>query len=197
MYDEAILIKKVREGDIDAFKEIVTLYKKPIYNLCFRMLNSREEAEDATQEAFIKIYRGINTYNGKCKFSSWAFKIASNVCIDAIRKRKTYTVSIDDYEIPDEYTPEENYIDNEIKRDVNTAVESLPQMYKEVVIYYHFMNLSYKEISDILDEPMTKVKNRLYRARLMLRQKLDNTILNERDDTDGLQRDIRANDGVS
>jgi RNA polymerase sigma-70 factor (ECF subfamily) len=197
MHDETLLIKKVQEGDIDAFKEIIILYKKPMYNLCFRMLNSREEAEDATQEAFIKIYRGINTYNAKYKLSSWVFKIASNVCIDAIRKRKTYTVSIDDYEIPDKYTPEENYIDSEMKRDVNAAVESLPQIYKEVIIYYHFMNLSYKEISDILDMPMTKVKNRLYRARLILKQKLHSTILNERDDTDELRRDIRANDGIS
>ncbi len=84
-----------------------------------------------------------------------------------------------------------------MKRDVNAAVESLPQIYKEVIIYYHFMNLSYKEISDILDMPMTKVKNRLYRARLILKQKLHSTILNERDDTDELRRDIRANDGIS
>lgn len=169
MIDEAQAIKLAQEGDLDAFSELVTAYKKMIYNLCFRMMDNRAEAEDAAQEAFIKIYRGLKTYNGTYKFSTWALKIASNVCIDMMRKRKVITVPIEDNEISDRQSPEESYIASETRRYVKRAIKSLPEKYRIMIVYYHFMNLSYQEIADMLNEPMTIVKNRLYRARYKLK----------------------------
>mgnify|MGYP000943458897 CR=1 FL=1 len=176
--DEGLIIKRAQEGDLDAFEEIIGRYKKSVYNLCLRMLYNRNEAEDVAQEAFIKIYKGLRSYNGKSKFSTWVLKITSNACIDFMRKRKMNTVPIEDYRTSDggiedtSNSPESSYMAYELKKEVEVAVKSLPEKYRMMIIYYHFMNLSYKEISDILNEPMTIVKNRLYRARLMLRNKL-------------------------
>ncbi|MDI6617961.1 MAG: sigma-70 family RNA polymerase sigma factor [Clostridiales bacterium] len=176
--DEGLIIKRAQEGDLDAFEEIIGRYKKSVYNLCLRMLYNRNEAEDVAQEAFIKIYKGLRSYNGKSKFSTWVLKITSNACIDFMRKRKMNTVPIEDYRtsyggIEDtSNSPESSYMAYELKKEVEVAVKSLPEKYRMMIIYYHFMNLSYKEISDILNEPMTIVKNRLYRARFMLRNKL-------------------------
>ena len=186
MAEELLIIRKAQEGDLDAFSELITIYKKLIYNLCLRMLNDRADAQDASQEAFIKIYRGLNTYNGDSKFSTWALKISSNVCIDFIRKRKAQTLPIDDYEFSDKSSPEKSYLITETKKDVEKAVQNLPEKYMIMIVYYHFMNLSYQEISNILNEPMSIVKNRLYRARLMLKQ-----FLTEREGGyDGLQSSI-------
>lgn len=157
------------------------IYKKLVYNLCFRMLNDRNDAEDGAQEAFIKIYRGIKTYNGQSKFSTWALKITSNVCIDIIRKRKVQTVPIEDYEISDDASPEKHYMAYETRECVEKAVKSLPEKYRIMIIYYHFMNLSYQEITNILNEPMTIVKNRLYRARLMLKERLTGDVFQQDD----------------
>lgn len=172
MTEEALIINKAQSGDLKAFEELMGLYKKLVYNLCLRMMNNRDDAEDAAQEAFIKIYRGLKTYNGSSKFSTWALRIASNTCIDIIRKRKVQIVPIDDYEIRDDESPEKHYMADETRKDIENAVKNLPEKYRVMIIYYHFMNLSYQEIANIINEPMTIVKNRLYRARLMLREKL-------------------------
>lgn len=194
MADEALIIEEARRGDTEAFGILITNYKKLIYNLCLRMLDDRSEAEDAAQETFIKIYRGLKSYNGDSKFSTWALKICSNVCIDMIRKRKAQLVSIDDYEFSDGSSPEKSYLASEARRDIKKAVMALPEKYRIMIIYFHFMNLSYQEISEILDEPMTIVKNRIYRARLMLRQSLDEK---GGDPDDGLHYSIKVNNEVS
>lgn len=196
MDDQAEIIKKAREGDLDAFTELMGTYKKLVYNLCFRMLGDRNEAEDASQEAFIKIFKMLKAYNFSSKFSTWSLKIASNTCIDVIRKRKMQTVPIEDYELDSvtvkggtslsEDSPEKSYISLETRKEIEKVVKSLPEKYRIIVIYYHFMNLSYQEISDILNEPMTIVKNRLYRARLMLKDSL----LKKEGGSSGLQDSI-------
>lgn len=172
MEDEASVIKKAQAGDLKAFEELISMYKKLIYNLCLRMLNDRNEAEDASQDAFIKIYKGLRTYNGQSKFSNWALKIATNTCIDIIRKQKVKTVPIDDYDVSDGSSPEKHYVEYETLKSVEEAIKALPEKYRTVIVYYHFMNLSYQDIASILHVPMTIVKNRLYRARLMLKDKL-------------------------
>lgn len=172
MSDEALIIEKARGGSMEAFGELMGLYKKAVYNLCFRMLGDREDADDACQEAFIKMYKGLKTYNGQHKFSTWALKVASNTCIDFIRKRKMQTVPIEDYDIGSGTTPEKSYMADETRKDIKAAINSLPEKYRIMVVYYHFMNLSYQEISTMLNEPMTIVKNRLYRARVMLKENL-------------------------
>lgn len=193
MEDESLIIKKAWEGDLEAFSHLVNSYKKVVFNVCLRMLFTREEAEDAAQETFIKVYKAIRTYNGQSKFSTWILKIASNTCIDIIRKKRMQTVPIEDYEIRDDRSPEESYIKLEQRKAVENAVKKLPEKYRIMIIYFHFMNLSYQEICDLTGEPMTIVKNRLYRARLMLKDKL----YEKEEESDGLQHSFKIDDGIS
>lgn len=191
--NEISLIRRASDGDTDAFAGIVGIYKKPIYNLCLRMLYDRGEAEDAAQKTFIKLYRSLRKFDENKKFSTWVFRIASNVCIDMIRKRKVKTVPIDDCDLPGGESPEKSYIASESRGDIRAAVRQLPEMYRQVIVYYHLMNFSYQEISDLLGEPISIIKNRLYRARLMLRKNLTD----KEGGYDGLRDGIRADNETS
>lgn len=161
-------------GNVEAFEQLVERYKKLVFNTAYRMMGNREEAEDITQEAFIRIYNSLSRYNSQFKFSTWALKITSNLCLDNLRKRKGESLPIDEqFNICDDKpTPEEQYIRKEKQRQVLEAVNKLPEKYKEFIILFHNRNLSYQEIMDITGESLTIVKNRLYRARQMLKEYL-------------------------
>lgn len=165
------IINKCLEGDDSAFEELVTRYKRLIFNTSYRMLGSYEEAEDASQEAFIRMYRSLKRYDPQYKFSTWAVRITTNYCLDLLRKRKGDTVPIEEqYNLKDEgLTPEEEYVRHEKQQMVIKAVDSLPPKYKELIILFHNRGLSYSEIMEVTGESLTIVKNRLYRARQMLK----------------------------
>ncbi|MEA4846929.1 MAG: sigma-70 family RNA polymerase sigma factor [Clostridiaceae bacterium] len=168
------IINRCLSGDVNAFETLIERYKKAIYNTAFRMMGNREEAEDVSQEAFIRMYNSLSRYNPEYKFITWALKITTNLCLDSLRKRKAETVPIDEgFEIKDgKDTPEEEYIRQENQKLVQDAIRSLPDKYREFLILFHNRNLSYQEIMDITGESLTIVKNRLYRARQMLKEEL-------------------------
>jgi RNA polymerase sigma-70 factor (ECF subfamily) len=170
------IINQCLEGDAGAFEILVERYKKLVFNTAYRMMCNREEAEDITQEAFIRIYNSLSRYNPEYKFSTWALKITTNLCLDSLRKRKGETVPIDEQFnlCDDELTPEEQYLRKENQKKVLEAINKLPEKYKEFIILFHHRNLSYQEIMDITGESLTIVKNRLYRARQMLKEYLIN-----------------------
>lgn len=170
------IINQCMGGNIGIFEHLVDRYKKLVFNTAYRMMGNREEAEDVTQEAFIRIYNSLSRYNPQFKFSTWALKITTNLCLDNLRKRKGDHLPIDEqFNIcDDELTPEEQYIRKENQRLVLDAINKLPEKYKEFIILFHHRNLSYQEIMDITGESLTIVKNRLYRARQMLKEYLIN-----------------------
>ncbi len=170
------IIKMCLGGNTDAFEELITRYKKLIFNTAYRMMGNREEAEDITQEVFIKIYNSLSKYDPEFKFSTWALRITSNLCVDWLRKRKGETVPIEEvYDLKDNgLTPEDEYISKERQKRVQAAINKLPDKYKELIILFHHRNLSYQEIMGITGETLTIVKNRLYRARQMLKDELSN-----------------------
>lgn len=170
------IINQCLGGDVEAFEQLVERYKKLVFNTAYRMMGNREEAEDVTQEAFIRIYNSLSRYNPEFKFSTWSLKITTNLCLDSIRKRKGESVPIDEqFNICDEgLTPEEEYLRKESQKTVLEAINKLPEKYKEFIILFHHRNLSYQEIMDITGESLTIVKNRLYRARQMLKEYLIN-----------------------
>lgn len=170
------LINQCLKGNTGAFEPLVERYKKLVFNTAYRMMRSREEAEDITQEAFIRIYNSLARYNPEYKFSTWALKITTNLCLDNLRKRKGETLPIDEqFNLCDEgLTPEEQYLRKENQNKVLKAINNLPDKYKEFIILFHQRNLSYQEIMDITGESLTIVKNRLYRARQMLKDYLIN-----------------------
>lgn len=168
------IIKMCLDGDTDAFEELIFRYKKLIFNTAYRMMGNREEAEDITQEVFIKIYNSLSKYDPEFKFSTWALRITSNLCVDWLRKRKGETIPIEEvYDLKDDgLTPEDEYISKERQKRVQAAIDKLPDKYKELIVLFHHRNLSYQEIMNITGETLTIVKNRLYRARQMLKDEL-------------------------
>src|SRR3954468_10975942 len=169
-------IKQVIKGDQDAFGEIVEIYKNSIFQLCFRMLGNRHEAEDIAQEAFIRAYVNIKSFNQDLKFSTWLFRIATNLCIDRLRKKKpdyyldaevAGTEGLDMYsQIPSEgKLPEEELENLELKERIQLEIQKLPEKYRAAIVLKYVDELSLKEISEILHLPVGTVKTRIHRGR--------------------------------
>ncbi|WP_128895263.1 RNA polymerase sigma factor SigW [Longirhabdus pacifica] len=180
---ESQLAKKAKGGDRSAFNELVQRYSSKIYNLAYRMLGNVQESEDVVQETFLRVYKNLASYNPTHKFSTWIYRIGTNLCIDRLRKRKPiYSLDmeredgegVDGYAViaSDEKTPEMELILSETQLSIREAIQSLPDKYKSVVILKYFQDLSLQEISEILDMPVTTVKTRIHRGREYLRRKL-------------------------
>jgi RNA polymerase sigma-70 factor, ECF subfamily len=183
---EAIIkkrIKQVIKGDQDAFAEIIEIYKNSIFQLCFRMLGNRHEAEDMAQEAFIRAYVNINSFNQDLKFSTWLFRIATNLCIDRIRKKKpdyyldaevsgTDGLTMYSQLASDSPLPEKELESLELQETVQKEIMKLPEKYRSVIVLKYIEELSLNEISEILDMPLGTVKTRIHRGREALRQQL-------------------------
>lgn len=179
--DELIRLCKAR--DEDAFAALVERYKARIYGLAYRMIGHQQEAEDVAQEAFIHVYRAIDTFRLGDKFSSWVYRIATNLAIDHLRKRKHKEVSIDApvgpdsdmyLQLPDKAeNPERIVIQAELKSTIEKAIMDLSPTYKAVVVLRHVNNLAYEDIASVLGIPLGTVKTRLFRAREILRRKVE------------------------
>ncbi|TCZ69870.1 RNA polymerase sigma factor SigW [Paenibacillus albiflavus] len=183
-YMETRLAKLARNGDRRAFAELVELYKDKIYHLGYRMLGNRQEAEDIVQETFMRLYSNLHRYDENQKFSTWIFRIAANLCIDRLRKRKvTYSLDAEvndgegnDYYAmmsSDEDTPEKQVIVSETQRQIRKVIDNMPDKYKSIIVLRYLQDLSLQEISDVLDMPITTIKTRLHRGREYLRKKLE------------------------
>lgn len=168
------LVRQCLEGNHQAFSELVARYKKLIYNVVYNMIEDKHEVDDIAQEVFLRIYKSLSRYNPEYKFSTWSVKIATNLCLDILRKKKVDSIPIEDVaDVPgDVDTPEAKYLKKEYRSRIRKAVAELPEKYRVPIVLFHQNGLSYEEITKVLNEPMTIVKNRIYRARLMLREKL-------------------------
>ncbi|AJD89517.1 RNA polymerase sigma factor SigW [Jeotgalibacillus malaysiensis] len=176
-------IQQVRKGDQDAFGEIVELFKDRVYHVCFRMLGNRHEAEDIAQEAFIRAYTNIHTFDIDRKFSTWLFRIATNLCIDRIRKKKpdyyldaevsgTDGLTMYSQVETDGPLPEEEVESMELQESIQKEISRLPDKYRSVIVLKYIEELSLKEISEILELPIGTVKTRIHRGREALRKQL-------------------------
>ncbi|MEM7032412.1 MAG: sigma-70 family RNA polymerase sigma factor [Chloroflexota bacterium] len=172
--DEAQWVAQAKKGDRVAFAKIVEAYQGPVFNLCYRMLGDRTEAEDAAQEAFIKVFLKLDSYDEKRKFSSWLFSIASHYCIDRLRKRRVQLVSWD--ELPPwrwspsdgKPQPEEAMVAVETSQEIRDLIESLPADYRAAVVLKYWHEMPYEEIAEALDTTVSAIKSRLFRARKMM-----------------------------
>ncbi|WP_246945420.1 RNA polymerase sigma factor SigW [Bacillus pinisoli] len=176
-------IRQVKNGDQNAFSEIVEIYKDKVYQLCYRMIGNSHEAEDLAQEAFIRAYINIESYHIDKKFSTWLYRIATNLSIDRIRKKKpdffldaevTGTDGLTLYSqlAADVDTPEEEVESLELQQTVQAAILKLPDKYRAVIVLKYIEELSLKEISDILGLPVSTIKTRMHRGREALRKHL-------------------------
>ncbi|WP_202081283.1 RNA polymerase sigma factor SigW [Caldalkalibacillus salinus] len=183
---ERKLIKKASAGSRTAFRAIVERYKNKIYHLAYRMLGNHTEAEDVAQETFIRVYTKLDRYNDDHKFSTWIYRIATNLCIDHLRKRKQHVQSLDQEVAGVEGlalysqvasttdTPEEEVMTLELREEVQLAIDKLPPQYKTIIILRYLQDLSLQEISEVIDLPVTTIKTRIHRGREALKKQLQN-----------------------
>lgn len=181
------LIKKAIDGDEAAYKQLLENYRGAIYNLLYKMVRNKEETEDLLQEAFMKAFNALPSFNEEYAFSTWLYKIAINNCIDHMRKKKLKTYSINkpvqakdgelDREFPDtSMSPDKEVLSKERSKIIESAIAELPENYKVAIILRHSEEKSYEEIAQILNIPLGTVKARIFRAREMLKKKLKGKI---------------------
>ncbi|MBD8069806.1 RNA polymerase sigma factor SigW [Bacillus sp. PS06] len=176
-------IKQVRKGDQNAFAEIVELYKDKVYQISYRMVGNRHEAEDIAQEAFLRAYININSYDINKKFSTWLYRIATNLSIDRLRKKKpdfyldaevagAEGLTMYSQVAAEGMLPEDKVESLELQETIQEAILKLPAKYRSVIVLKYIEELSLKEISEILDLPVGTVKTRIHRGREALRLQL-------------------------
>lgn len=172
-------INAALQGDQDAFADIVYAFQDAVYNLCYRMLGERGEAEDAAQEAFLRAYLNLNRYDLSRSFKTWLLSIASNYCIDRLRRRRLQWMSLDDEYTADRLAlhsddpePEVATLNREHSAAIQALLNELSPDYRAVVVLRYWYDYSYVEIADIMDTTESAVKSRLFRARQALADKL-------------------------
>ena len=173
------LIASAIKGREDGFEEIVRRYQRPITNYVYRMLNDYETSLDVTQEVFIKVYNSLNRYSSDYKFSTWLYRIAHNAAIDHLRRNSVNQQSLETengegaYQLQLESsspTPEQERERSEWRAEIGTVVKCLPAAYRDLILLRHSRDLSYDEIAEVTGLPLGTVKNRLFRAREMMRE---------------------------
>lgn len=180
MEQEMAVIRRAQRGDTKAFEALLSAYEKPVYNLCLRMTGNAEDAADLTQEAFLKIWRGLENYKFESSFSTWVYRLTTNVSIDFLRgKKRRQTVSITveeedgvaELEVPDPAPlPEEQLLLREKKAQIASAMNQLDEEARLILTLRILEDLSYEEIARVTGLKDGTVKSRLARARLKLKK---------------------------
>lgn len=174
MTDDA-LMKRVREGDDDAFGEIVDRYKDPLVNYLTHLVRSRDRAEEIAQDAFVRLYRNAANYREQDRLGPYLFRIATNLTVSEVRRAKRWTLLLPRLHAstaPAIPSPDANLITDEIQRNVNAALERLPIKFRAPLVLFEIEEWSYEEIAAALDVRIGTVKSRISRARDLLRRQL-------------------------
>lgn len=179
MGNENETVVEAQRGNMKAFEHLVTLYEGYVYNLCYNVFYNSLDAQDCTQEIFVKIYKNINSFKFNSQFKTWVYKIAINTCIDEYNRKKKRIFDIVDpedmptYEVPDKKgkTPEELIIEEELRGDIKNIIKSLPLKYRVVIVLRDMQGLTYEEISETLKVNINTVKVRVNRGRLQIKEK--------------------------
>ena len=182
--DDRALVAAILAGDRDRFSELVGRYQKRMVNYVYRITHRYEEAHDLAQEIFIKVFLALDRYDPKYQFSTWIFRIAQNSAIDALRKRSITEVSLtkstdedtrgEQRDFPDHGISPYRMLNNkQLSSAIDEAVGELPDDYRDLIQLRHFAELSYDEIAEIKRMPLGTVKNKLFRARALLKDALE------------------------
>ena len=182
---DAELMLRVKKGDAQAFEELVDKYKQPILNFIYRTLRDSSDAEDIAQNVFLQVFKSADRYRVEAKFSTWLYTIARNLCLNEIRRRSRHPAeSLDAAEQPEDDFASRQFEDSkntsapdlllrdELKRKVEEALESLPENQRTAILLFKEKEMSYEEISKILDCSLSATKSLIHRGRETLKQKL-------------------------
>jgi RNA polymerase sigma-70 factor, ECF subfamily len=178
LVSDAELVSTAIGGGEASFEELVRRYQRPIVSYVYRMLNDYDNSLDVTQEVFIKVYNSLERYSCDYKFSTWLYRIAHNAAIDHLRRNSMNSLSLETETADGTYqlqiespnpTPEQDRERSEWRSEIESVVKLLPAAYRDLILLRHARDLSYDEIAEITDLPLGTVKNRLFRAREMMR----------------------------
>jgi len=177
------LVASATAGDLDSFNQLVSRWERPIYALAYRTLGRDEDARDVVQEAFMRAYRGLRGFKGEAKFSSWLYRITLNLCRDWMRRERRAQVvalpeGVDPLELADDRaSPAESVEDLVARREMSAAVaramQELPEEQRQAIMLKEYHGLTFQEIADQLNCPLSTVKTRLYQGLSVLRRRLE------------------------
>ena len=183
MTSDEELVARATAGDQDAFAQLVSRWERPIYALAYRTLRREEEARDVVQDAFLRAYRGLKGFKGEAKFSSWLYRITLNLCRDWMRKERRAPVAqvpegTDPLDLADQQAaPTESVEDLVARREMSAAVQlamaELPEEQRLAIMLKEYHGLTFQEIAEMLDCPLSTVKTRLYQGLTVLRRRLE------------------------
>ena len=181
------LVTRAQQGSEKAYRELLGRYQRPVFSIIFRMIRDREQAEDLAQETFVRVFNHIGRYDPRYKFSSWIFKIATNLTIDWIRRKELKTVSIDGSRnavtseeaeataitiVSEDENPEELLEAKELGAEIEEAIGKLRPEYRAAILLRHVEGREYQEIAEIMALPLGTVKTYIHRGRNELRESL-------------------------
>jgi RNA polymerase sigma-70 factor (ECF subfamily) len=176
------LVARSMGGDLDSFNQLVLRWERPIYALAYRVIGREEDARDVAQETFLRAFRALAGFKGQAKFSSWLYRITLNLCRDWIRRERRAPVSqapegVDLIELASAAEPSESVEDlvsrRELGREVAKAMAMLPEEQRTAIVLKEYHGLTFQEIADLLDCPLSTVKTRLYQGLSVLRKQLE------------------------
>jgi len=173
------LVLRTRGGEVDAFGEIVRRYQTSVFNVCYRLLGERREAEDQTQEAFLRAYQRLDSYDAERPFGPWMRTIAGRLCLNHLEKHRANLLSLDEESdrLPaGEGEPEDAHRAAERQRAIRRALLALPAKQRTALELRHFGGLSYAEIAEAMGLPLTDVKSHLFRGRRSLAEELRDVV---------------------
>lgn len=179
------LVRSVLSGDRERFGTLVERYQSRLVSYLYRMVRNLDEAHDLAQEVFFRVYQALDRFDSQYRFSTWLFRVAQNAAIDVLRKRRIQLVpisrrtddgaeSMPDLDLPaTDASALEVLEGQELGASIRAAIESLPWEYRELILLRHYGELAYEEIADMKKMPLGTVKNKLFRARQLLKQRLE------------------------
>jgi RNA polymerase sigma-70 factor (ECF subfamily) len=185
--EDGEVVRRVLAGEEELFELLVRRYQVRVVSHVTRMVGSRDDAMDLAQEIFLKVFQALDRFNPAYKFSTWLFRIAGNAAIDHLRKRRPRTVPLEspDPEGPGPFPPEQRSTgldpygelrNVERGRAISEAIQELPPDFRELIALRHFAGLSYEEIAEVKKLPLGTVKNKLFRARVVLKERLSGEV---------------------
>ena len=174
--NDQIIVSQVVSGQKDLFRLLVRQHEKAVYGMGLSFFRNPEDASDFTQEVFLKAYRSLSNFEGRSRFSTWLYKIAYNTALNEVNRRKEYHSLAEDDSgllVNDGETPERLALRNSAKEAVRAAIKELPERFRVCVDMFFFYDRSYQEIEAITGIPVNTIKSHVFRAKILLREKLE------------------------